>query len=191
MNLIQFAEKVLKAEKRPLTALEIWEIGYQKGYVKQLKSYGKTPWSSIGARIYVELRDKDDTVFVKMDTKPVTFYVKNLSQKNDISKPQKEEKNNYLERENLYHERDLHKFLTYYVFTYNSIYTKTIFHESSSKKKFSQWLHPDIVGVFYPFEQWEPEIREISNDLGTLSIKLFSFELKRELNLSNLRESYF
>jgi hypothetical protein len=104
---------------------------------------------------------------------------------------EKEQENSVNIKNTKYDERDLHKFLSYYVYTYHYIYTKTIFHESSSKKKYAQWLHPDIVGVYFPLEQWEPEILDISKDVGTLAIKLFSYELKKELNFTNLRESFF
>jgi hypothetical protein len=191
MNFLQFAEKVIKEENKPLTPNEIWEIGVQKGYDKQVNTTGKTPWQTIGARIYVDIRDNQNTIFIKLKLKPVKFYLKTLSQDFDITKIEKEQNNIISKKEVGYNERDLHKFLSYYVYTYNFIYTKTIFHESSSKKKFAQWLHPDIVGVYFPLEQWEPEILDISKDVGNLAIKLFSYELKKDLNFSNLRESYF
>ena len=191
MNFIQFAERIIKEESKPLSTEEIWEIGVQKGYDKQLNSTGKTPWQSIGARIYIDIRDNTDTKFVKLKLKPVKFYLKTLSQDYDIAKMEKEQEKTIVKKDAGYYERDLHKYLSYYVYTYNLIYTKTINHESSSKKKYAQWLHPDIVGVYFPLEQWEPEILEISKDVGNLAIRLFSYELKKELNFSNLRESYF
>jgi hypothetical protein len=81
--------------------------------------------------------------------------------------------------------------LSYYVYTFHSIYTKTIFHENSKKKTFAQWQHPDILGVFYPMEQWESEIFEVVNYTGNQPVKIFSYELKKALDFSNLRESYF
>jgi len=191
MKFIEFAEKIIKEENRPLTPNEIWEIGVQKGHTKLLNSTGKTPWQTIGALIYIDIRDKPDTPFIKLKVKPSKFFLKSLMQNYDISRIEKEQDNIMIKKESGYNERDLHKFLSYYVYTYNFIYTKTIFHESSSKKKYAQWLHPDIVGVYFPLEQWEPEILDISKDVGNLAIKLYSYELKKELNFSNLRESYF
>lgn len=70
---------------------------------------------------------------------------------------------------------------------------KTIFHESSSKavKGQNEWLHPDIVGVYFPFKDYSAETREIQDYLKISSIKLYSFELKINLNFSNLRQSFF
>ena len=192
MNFMQFAEKIIKEENKPLSPKEIWENGIEKGYDKQLNSTGKTPWETISARIYVDIKDNQDTNFIKINTKPVRFFLKNMPQKFDVNEIEKEQESNIVKKEYSYTERDLHKFLSYYVYTYNNfVYTKTIYHETSSKKKYSQWIHPDIVGVYFTFEQWEPEIFDISKEIGNLAIRLFSYELKKELNFSNLRESFF
>jgi hypothetical protein len=191
MNFIELAEKIIREENKPLTPNEIWELGVQKGYNKQINTTGKTPWETIGARIYVDIRDNPETIFIKLKLKPTKFYLKTLSQDYDLLKMEKEQENNIIKKTTKYDERDLHKFLSYYVYTYHYIYTKTIFHETSSKKKYAQWLHPDIVGVYFPLEQWEPEILDISKDVGNLAIRLFSYELKKYLNFSNLRESFF
>ena len=191
MNFIDFIEKIIKEENKPLTPSEIWAIGVQKGYDRQLNSTGKTPWETIGARLYVDIRDNPNSIFIKLKLKPTKFYLKTLSQDYDIKKLEKEQENNFIKKDIGFNERDLHKFLSYYVYTYQHIYTKTILHESSSKRKYAQWLHPDIVGVYFPLEQWEPDILEISKDIGNVAIKLYSYELKKDLNFSNLRESYF
>ncbi|MBK6362572.1 MAG: hypothetical protein IPF52_03390 [Saprospiraceae bacterium] len=70
---------------------------------------------------------------------------------------------------------------------------KTIFHETSTKgtKGRNEWIHPDLVGVYFPFKDYKKETLEIQSHLTISSIKLFSFELKISLNFSNLRECYF
>jgi uncharacterized protein len=68
---------------------------------------------------------------------------------------------------------------------------QTIQHAKSAKWEFSEWIHPDIVGCYFPLDEWRPEVFDLSSAIGNISIKLFSFELKRELNFSNLRESFF
>jgi Protein of unknown function (DUF511). len=65
MNFIEFAEKVIREENRPLTPKEIWEIGKSKGYDKELNSSGRTPWQTIGARLYVDIKDNPSTKFIK------------------------------------------------------------------------------------------------------------------------------
>ena len=90
-----------------------------------------------------------------------------------------------------YPERELHPFLTYFARTYMGIYVKTIYHEKSNKKEYSQWLHPDMVGVYFSIEEWKSEVIDFSREIGSPSIKLYSFEIKRELGFHNLRESFF
>lgn len=191
MNFLQFAEKILKEENQPLTQFEIWEIGKKKGYDTQLNSSGKTPWQTIGARIYVDLKDNPDTIFIKLKLKPTKFFLKSLSRNIDFNKLEKEADIIEKREEIGFNERALHKYLSYYVYTYQFIYTKTIFHEESNKKKYSQWLHPDIAGVYFPIEKWESEVLDLSKEVGSIGIKLFSYELKRKLSFNNLRESYF
>lgn len=193
MNFIQFAERIIREKNRPLTSNEIWEIGLQQGYDKELNSKGKTPWATIGARLYRDIKENPSTPFIKLNVKPAKYYLKTLSQNYNMINIETEEENSIVKNETRYDERDLHKFLSYYVSVYHSVYTKTIFHESSSKKNYgsNKWVHPDIVGVSFSFEKWEPETFDISKEVGNLAIKFYSYELKKKLNFSNLRESFF
>ena len=63
--------------------------------------------------------------------------------------------------------------------------------EQISEKEYGELVHPDMVGCYFPIDEWEPEVVEFSSAISNISIKLFSFEIKRELNFSNLRESFF
>ncbi|MGA9452974.1 MAG: hypothetical protein WBW41_16720, partial [Verrucomicrobiia bacterium] len=90
-----------------------------------------------------------------------------------------------------YQEKDLHPLLAYYANLFLRAYTKTISHLKSEKKGFGEWVHPDMVGCYFPIGQWEKEVVEFSGTTGGLPIKVFSFELKRELSLGNLREYFF
>jgi len=96
-----------------------------------------------------------------------------------------------------YKERDLHPLLAYFAYAnpgFNRgryIYTKTIFHESSLKKGYNEWVHPDVVGFYIPIDDWRPDVIEFNRLSDNNSIRLYSFELKRSLNKSNYREAYF
>ena len=72
------------------------------------------------------------------------------------------------------------------------LHCKTIYHELSKKAKSgkNQWIHPDIVGVHYPFG-FQEETSELLKNLGKTLYELYSFELKVVLDFSNLRECYF
>ncbi|MDR1219044.1 MAG: hypothetical protein LBK73_05475 [Treponema sp.] len=191
MNLKGVAEKIIRDAQKPLSPVEIWEIAEPQGYKDKLRLTGRTIPSTIGAQIYTDIKDNPNSIFLKIKTKPVRFYVKDLPQNFDINLLNSQPSIKSVQKTKSYSERDLHPLLNYYVYTYNSIYTKTIFHENSKKKTFAQWQHPDIVGVFYPMEQWEAEVFDIVNYTGNQPVKIFSYELKKELDFSNLRESYF
>lgn len=48
-----------------------------------------------------------------------------------------------------------------------------------------------MVGCVFPIDEWDNEVLELSSAVGNTSVKFISFELKRELNLSTLREKFF
>jgi hypothetical protein len=81
--------------------------------------------------------------------------------------------------------------MVYYGFYYLKAYLKTISHSKSDKKGFGEWVHPDIVGCYFPYRDWEGEVVEVSTLMGNTAVKLYSFELKRELSISNIREAFF
>lgn len=72
-------------------------------------------------------------------------------------------------------------------------YTKTISHEKSKKKKKgeTEWLHPDLVGVYFPFSDYHKQTIDLVQQFNETIIRLFSFEMKIKLSFSNLREYYF
>ncbi len=182
----ELAKKVLEDENRPLSVEEIWSIAQEKGYDKFIDTKGKTPWRTIGAQIYVDIRDNPKTPFIKIESKPRKFFLKGKEYL-----PKKVLDKNEPSNKTGYSERDLHPFLTYFVNLYMNIHTKTILHEKSKKRKYSQWLHPDIVGVYFPIKFWKEDVIDFAKELGFISLKLFSFELKKELGFNNLRESFF
>lgn len=192
MTFLQLAEKVLQEEKKPLSPDEIWELAKVKGYDKDVGSRGKTPWRTVGALLYVDVRDNSNSVFATTDTRPKRFVLRSLLD----SYGQKildvgAQPHTVISKKIEYLERDLHPFVVYYGFHYLKAYLKTIRHNKSDKKEFGEWVHPDIVGCYFPFGDWKNEVVEISSLFGNTAVKLFSFELKRELNFSNLREAFF
>lgn len=78
ISFIEMAKLVLKHEGRPLTTFEIWDLAKKNGFDKNVKTTrGKTPWLTIQAKLYVELKnDPEHTEFAKTSTRPVRFYLK-------------------------------------------------------------------------------------------------------------------
>lgn len=91
------------------------------------------------------------------------------------------------------HERELHPFLVSYLAKKMNIYTKTIFHEVSTKsgKRKSEWLHPDIVGFDLPVKNWSEKVLELCGNFSMNRAIIYSFELKKSITLETLREQFF
>ena len=191
MTFLQLAQKVLQEEKRPLSASEIWATAQAKGYDKQLGSKGKTPSATLGALLYVDVRDNRSSQFVPIGSRPKRFVLRSLADSVGLERLEELEPPAPIGKKPEYFEKDLHPFVVYYGSLYLKAYLKTIHHNRSDKKGFSEWVHPDIVGCYFPFRDWEAEVVEASSVMGYTAIKLFSFELKKELTLSNLREAFF
>jgi|YNPBryulayer2012_1023412.scaffolds.fasta_scaffold06133_1 hypothetical protein len=192
MTFLELAKKVLEEIGEPLSSEEIWKIAQEKGYDKEIGSKGKTPWATLGALLYSSTKkDNPDSPFVRIGARPTKFYLKGKEPKSlenpTPTEPPITEKSDF----DLL-EKHLHGYLTYYAFHYLRCYTKSIAHSKSPKKAFSEWLHPDMVGCDYsPLEDWSREVYELSLATGNITIRLLSFEIKRELNFGNLRESFF
>lgn len=187
---LKLAEKILKDAESPLAAPEIWSLVEAAGLDKQLPTKGKTPWNSLAAQLYVEVRDNPSSLFASTDTRPKCFYLKSNAKATanaSSASPSKSTK----KAEPKFLEKHLHPFLAYYAFYYQKAYLKTIRHSKSDKKEFGEWVHPDMVGCYFPFGEWSNEVVEVSTLLGASAFRLYSYELKRQLSLSNLREAFF
>ena len=77
MTFHELAEKILKESEKPLTANEIWQKAVDRGISNKLNTKGKTPWTTLGARLYVSIRDNPDSKFDSVGKRPKRFYLKN------------------------------------------------------------------------------------------------------------------
>lgn len=196
---LDMADDVLKRASSPLTYQEIWEKAKSEGLTAKINTSGKTPWQSLGAYLYVDVRDNQHSRFIKVGKGPARFFLKSRQSEMTIGVIEKidQEEAKKEAAPGTYKERDLHPLLSYFAYAnpgFNrgrSIYTKTIFHEVSLKKGLNEWIHPDLVGFYLPIEDWRSEVIEFNRLCDNNSIRLFSFEMKRSLDKSNYRESYF
>lgn len=193
-------EKTIEAVGTPLSAKEIWEKANEIGTIEDFITNGKTPWATIAAYCYTDINNNgDNSLVVQTSERPAQFFLRRLYESADIEKLQKKKEieQSKIEKKEAkkFNERDLHPIVVAYanIDTHFKASVKTIFHENSLKstKGQNEWLHPDLVGVYFPFKDYSMETREIQDFLRISSIKIFSFELKVKLNFSNLRQSYF
>jgi hypothetical protein len=201
MNFLELAEQIIKTVNQPLTPNEIWEKALELGLDQKVNSKGKTPWATLGARLYIDIRDNQSSRFIPIGKRPTKFGLKNVTQniiQNDVQTAINQQVP--ILKTEKFSERDLHPLLVKFADTYyhfRGARLKTIFHENSnkSKKGYNKWLHPDLVGVYFSFNdqirEYEKVIIDFQNDFSIVATKLFSFELKISIDISNLREYYF
>jgi hypothetical protein len=69
-SFLDLAYDVLEDSRTPLTYQQIWDNAKQSGLASKIESTGKTPWQSLGARLYVEVRDNASSKIVKVSSRP-------------------------------------------------------------------------------------------------------------------------
>jgi hypothetical protein len=198
-SFLDLALEVLKKAEAPLTYQEVWQSGEVLGLTAKIASVGKTPWQSVGAQLYVDVRDNATSKFIKVGKRPARFFLKDRSSEITDELAAKIEKANAKRPKKPigYKERDLHPVLTYFAFAtpaFNrgrAIVTKTIYHETSKKSGYSEWSHPDMVGFSIPLEDWQPDVIAFNELVDRNALTLFSFEVKRQLTKGTYREAYF
>ncbi|GHP52887.1 hypothetical protein VN0227_03290 [Helicobacter pylori] len=192
---IQIIQSVLEAIKEPIKATKIYDKAkelFEKGEIENMFDYGgETPDQTASSYIYTALNKGEELPFCKVQEKPVLIALKGAA-KEPVLNAQKSS----APGAKIAHERNLHPFLTYMAINNENLkcYTKTIFHEESSKspKGMDRWLYPDMVGVrFLHAELSNENLIAFSKKFDTLPVKLVSFELKREISVHNCRECYF
>lgn len=194
MSFLDLAEAVLLSEKRPMTTDEIWALAVERGLVERLRTSGKTPKHTLGAQLYMQATASDGLV-VKVGARPAQFVLRGMmssvpatgmSEPCMGSVPPAASPTKYSERQ-------LHPLLVWFAYFQFNAHCKTIMHEKSVKKgqKHNQWLHPDIVGFSLPTRNWCTRVVSLAQTSGNVAAKLYSFELKIQLDFNTLREYFF
>ncbi|WP_000804216.1 COG2958 family protein [Helicobacter pylori] len=191
---IEIVQSVLEITG-PISPTEVYDKAkelFEKGEITNMFDYrGNTPYQSVSASIYTALNKGEEVPFLKAQEKPVLIALKST-----MNEPVLNTQKPSAPSVKIAHERDLHPFLTYMAIHNENLkcYTKTIFHEESSKspKGMDRWLYPDMVGVrFLHAELSNENLIAFSKKFDTLPVKLVSFELKKEISVHNCRECYF
>jgi hypothetical protein len=189
-SFIDLAKEVLGQSDVALAPDEIWQKATALGLVTKLQTKGATPWQSLGASLYTVKPEKG---VIRLEGTPAKF---GLAGKHEGQFASKTHTSPTVEpastQPKIKHERDLHPFLAYFAKgVMGEMAVKTIYHEKSKKLPFGEWLHPDVVGFRLLSKDWASGAREIAQACGGSITRLYSFELKRQLNQQSLRESFF
>ncbi|MFP6075906.1 HrgA protein [Helicobacter pylori] len=196
---IEIVQSVLEITG-PIKPTEVYDKAkelFEKGEITNMFDYGgNTPHQSVSAYIYTALRKGEELPFKKVQENPILIALKDAMNKPVLNIEKPGVSSVKIAHNKIMHERDLHPFLTYMAINNENLkcYTKTIFHEESSKsiKGMDRWLYPDMVGVrFLHAELSNENLIAFSKKFDTLPVKLVSFELKKEISVHNCRECYF
>ncbi|WQS73248.1 hypothetical protein KVD59_00445 [Helicobacter pylori] len=205
MTYRELAKKVLEQAERPLSKEEIFEKACEMGLDKECND-GKILSHSLGSQLGEHNIKEEDKQFYVTNNKKRPFHYWLKSREREFPPQEtpdaKEEDNEQSERsgtakktKNSFHERVLHPLLVKFLSEDPNfkLLCKTIRHEECKKGEWGEckWNYPDIVGVYFPYNKYKEETLKFLHHTGQKRHKLFSFELKKELSLSNLKESYF
>ncbi|GAA9024781.1 COG2958 family protein [Helicobacter pylori] len=207
MTYKELGKKVLEQAKKPLSPKEIWEKACKMGLDKERPSIGKTPWSTLGSDLG---KDKKQFYVVCKEGKAYFYWLKSREgefppQETSNAKEEDDGQSGCLgaikKQKTSFDERDLHPLLVKFLSEDPNfkLRCKTIYHQRCLKDKRGkgEWNYPDIVGVYFPYNKYSPfdkydgEILKFLHHTGQKKHKLFSFELKKDLAFTNLKESYF
>lgn len=195
----EIAKEILEKEQRPLNPSQMYKIAENLGLTEELNFKGKTPWATFGAYIYMDLKNNPDTIFEKVQEKPILIMLKdqhfNINAKIQASKNSKTLNND--SRATKFNDGDLHRILAYFINSnpnFNAL-PKTINHRkrentNNNTKGYNEWLYPDMVAV--SFEEFNSDTTyKFLEKFKNFPIKIYSFELKIKLTVSDFREYYF
>ncbi|QQW83071.1 hypothetical protein HG570_00445 [Helicobacter pylori] len=211
MTYKELGKKVLEQAEKPLSVKEIWEKACEMGLDKECKD-GKILSHSLGSQLGEhDIKEEDKQFYVARKEGGAFFYW--LKSREREFPPQetldaKEEDDEQSEcsgtakkQKNSFHERVLHPLLVKFLSEDPNfkLLCKTIRHEECKKGEVGEckWNYPDIVGVYFsynkyfPYNKYKEETLKFLHHTGQKKHKLFSFELKKELSFSKLKESYF
>ncbi|GAA7974286.1 COG2958 family protein [Helicobacter pylori] len=211
MTYIELGKKVLEQAERPLSVKEIFEKACEMGLDKECND-GKILPHSLGSQLgeHDISKEKKQFYVARKEGGAFFYWLKSRErefppQKTPDSKEEDDEQSECSgtakKQKNSFHERVLHPLLVKFLSEDPNfrLLCKTIRHEECKKGKGGEcmWNYPDIVGVYFPYNKYFPyngykeETLKFLHHTGQKRHKLFSFELKKELSISNLKESYF
>jgi uncharacterized protein len=199
---VEAAIDALRTAPHPLDRMELWSLVEKRGLDQRLKTKGKTPWETLAARVYVDTKENPQSPFVRVGSRPVRFWLREKPlppgwEPGKAFEHQElagaEPKGKARKRGPQWLERELHPLLAHFAMEQmEGTRTKTIRHPASKRDTFGEWVHPDMLGVKFPMSALEAkQTLDLAGAMSAPLLRLYSFELKRQVNFQNLREAFF
>lgn len=125
------------------------------------------------------------------EDRPRKYYFTTLTESEEI---EASEEDTPLHQDDALSEHDLYPLLARYLVEDLGVYAKRIDEKKSKNKNGSggnRWLHPDLIGFEVLSENWSEPIKQLVQSRSDRNSRLWSFEVKKLINRSNVREVFF
>lgn len=130
---------------------------------------------------------------IKMtDDRPRQFYFSTMSDEEEVKRAEKPSTSPVKGQD--YTEHDLYPVLGDFLKRELQVISKRINEKRSHNAHGAggnHWLFPDLVGFEDLGSSWQADIKGCAEKMGDCRVRLWSFEVKKLLNRSNVREAYF
>ncbi|MFM7630205.1 MAG: COG2958 family protein [Alphaproteobacteria bacterium] len=132
-----------------------------------------------------------------IEERPRRFYYSERSDEEELSLIEKDNPSGPSTTptmEMAFSEADLYPLLAQYLAAEFDLYTKRIDEKRSSNRRGLSgniWLYPDMVSLENLTRDWDRDLRDCVGEMMAPKARLWSFEVKKLLNRSNIREAYF
>ena len=187
---VQLALEVLKGKSESLSSDEIISSAKSKNLFKKFRIEESTPAHVIESHLQSYLNSNGKSPYTYIEGKPLRFLdFKNLPKAGD---PEDDGDNpDIFEGKEI----DYHRLLTYFAYhNLGECFTRSTHFGGGAPgaKGLNFHLFPDLIGCSF-LAKWQNDVeaRRLASLNGGASIRLFSFEVKRELNKGSLRETSF
>lgn len=199
LGFLDLAVHAMTMVNRPMTTTQLWDFIlinklHHRLYtfdVQKNKFSGKTPSATFATTI-----SQNKHFFEAIPNTKPKQYILNSQQSLQAQSEVTDNSSQIAHHLAKYRERELHPILTYFLKfdKYFQAYSKTIFHEVNPKgaKGEDKWLYPDMVAVHFEYANYQKNyVLDFITKFNKPPIKIYSFEIKKELNFSNYKESFF
>lgn len=136
---------------------------------------------------YIRLKDEIKVHIKRTENYPREYYYSKKTDSEEI-----EESEN--QKDKVFSEHDLYPLVCKYLYDEKKIYARRINEKKSKNLRGAggnKWLHPDIVGLKNISENYNPDTVKCMEKSLYERMSLYSFEVKKQINSSNVRECFF
>ena len=192
MTITEAILKSLEQIGKPITVQEITNFIQKNNWCDFSSLTVATPTNLMTSRLANLIKNNDTRI--KRYKDKVYYYYLAKNEDNILMQYDNEKQTDrkIIAKTETYEERALHKLLSTYLRS-SGIYSKTIYHEQSNRKDENQkWTHPDMIGVKFLKLQSKSSQNLLKTINQTETFKLYSYELKREINNDyELKKAFF